>query len=110
VPDGLNEIEQLILLSLVRLGDLAYGVPVRAEIEARSGRGVSLATVYGALDRLETRGHVESWLSEPVPERGGRARKHYRVTAAGARAVHEARAVMARMWRGLEKHPDLEIR
>jgi PadR family transcriptional regulator len=108
MPDEANEVEQLILLSLVHLGEEAYGVPVRAEIETRAGRTVSLAAVYGALERLELRGYVASWLSDPLPERGGRARKHFQVTPAGARALRDARESMARMWRGLEGHPDLE--
>ena len=108
--DALTETEQLVMLALVRLGEEAYGVPVRSVIESRSGREVSLAAVYAALDRMERRGLVDSWLSEPLPERGGRARKHFRVTAAGARALHEAREVMQRMWRGVEPHPDLRVR
>lgn len=108
-PEPLTETEQLVLLALVRLGEDAYGVPVRAEIEARSGRAVSLAAVYAALDRLEARGQVESWLSEPLPERGGRARKHFRISAAGAAALWQSREVMARMWKGLEPHPDLRV-
>jgi DNA-binding PadR family transcriptional regulator len=98
----LNDTEQLVLLALLRLGDDAYGVPVRAEIEARSGRSVSLAAVYATLDRLERRGFVEPWLSEPLPERGGRARKHFVITPAGARALRDARAVMERMWKGVQ--------
>jgi DNA-binding PadR family transcriptional regulator len=105
-----NETEQLVLLSLVRLGTEAYGVPIRSEIEARSGRAVSLAAVYAALERLESRGDVRSWLSEPLAERGGRARKHFEITPSGARALREARAAMARMWKGLEMHPDLRGR
>jgi DNA-binding PadR family transcriptional regulator len=101
-PYPLTETEQLVLLALARLGDAAYGVPVRAEIESRSGRSVSLAAVYACLDRLERSGLVKSRLSEPLRERGGRARKHYRITHAGARAVREAREVMTRMWRGIE--------
>jgi len=108
--DALTETEQLVLLALVRLGAEAYGVPVRTEIEARTGREVSLAAVYAALDRMERRGFVETWLSEPLPERGGRARKHFRLLPAGAQALREARDVMERMWRGLEPHPDLRVR
>jgi DNA-binding PadR family transcriptional regulator len=108
VSDELNEVEQLILLAIVRLADEAYGVPVRSAIEERAGRSVSLAAVYAALERMEARGHVASWLSDPLPERGGRARKHFRLTAAGARALRESREEMARMWDGLEGHPDLE--
>jgi DNA-binding PadR family transcriptional regulator len=109
VSDGLNEVEQLILLAILRLGDEACGVPVRLAIEDRARRSVSLATVYAALERMEARGQVESWLSDPLPERGGRARKHFRLTAAGARALRESREEMARMWDGLEGHRDLEV-
>jgi DNA-binding PadR family transcriptional regulator len=108
--DSPNETEQMVLLALVRLGEEAYGVPVRDEIERRSGRAVSLAAVYAALDRLETRGHVRSWLSDPLPERGGRARKHFRITPSGAAALRSAREAMARMWKGLELHTELRGR
>jgi DNA-binding PadR family transcriptional regulator len=107
--DGLNEVDQLVLLALVRLGAGAYGVTIRAEIEARSGKPISMAAVYSALDRLERRELAESWLSDPKPERGGRAKKHFRITAGGAAELRDARGVMARMWEGLEMHPDLRV-
>lgn len=103
--DPLNETEQLVLLALARLGDDAYGVPVRAEIEERGGRSISITAVYGALGRLERRGAVVSWLSDPTPERGGRARKHFRMTAAGAEALRASREVMERMWDGVRLTP-----
>ena len=99
---SLTETEQLVLLALLRLGEDAYGVQVRAEIETRAVRSVSMAAVYACLDRLEQNGLARSRRSEPLPERGGRARKCYRITHAGARAVREARDTMMRMWRGLE--------
>jgi DNA-binding PadR family transcriptional regulator len=98
---ALNESEQLVLLALLRLGDDAYGVPIRTEIEDRSGRVISLAAVYASLDRLERRRLVESWRSEPLPERGGRARKHFSMTPLGATALREARETMDRMWHGV---------
>lgn len=103
----LNEVDQLVMLALVRLEADAYGVTIRAEIENRSGRSVSMAAVYSALDRLERRGFAESWLSNPTPERGGRAKKHFRITRIGAAELRSARGAMARMWDGLEMHPDL---
>lgn len=102
---ALNETEQMVLLALVHLGEDAYGVTVRQEIEERSGRSVSIAAVYACLDRLERRGHAESWLSEPTPERGGRARKHFRITPTGAAALKAARRAMNRMWTGVGKLP-----
>ena len=106
----INEMEQLVLLALARLGDDAYGVPVREEIEERAGRPVSIAAIYSALDRLEARGFVDSWLSDPKPERGGRARKHFTITAGGIEALLEAKESMARMWEGLELSPDASKR
>lgn len=98
----MNEIERLVLLALLRLADDAYAVPIRQEIEERGGRAVSITAVYAALDRLERQGLVGSWLSDPLPERGGRARKHYRVLPAGVAALRRERRAWERMWDGLE--------
>lgn len=99
---SLNETEQLVLLALARLREAAYGVTVRQEIEGRSQRPVSIAAVYAALDRLERRGFADPWFSEPTPERGGRAKKHFRLTSEGIEALDAARAAMDRMWEGLD--------
>lgn len=102
VATELSETEQLVLLALARLGTEAYGVTVRREIEERSGASVSVAAVYAALDRLERRDLTRSRMSDPVPERGGRARKHFELTPAGARALEAERRVMDRMWDGVD--------
>ena len=102
MPERLGSLEQLLLLALLRLGDDAYGVPIRDEIEQRTGRVVSPGAIYTALDRLETRGLVRSRLGEPTPERGGKRKRHYRLTARGASAVAEAHSGLAQMARGLE--------
>ena len=107
---ALNDLEQFVLLALLRLGDDAYGVPIRAEIEERAGRAVSMAAVYAALDRMERAGLIAADLSEPLPERGGRARKHFRLTDAGARRLAESRAAMERMWDGVELPRDAAAR
>lgn len=97
-----SELELLVLLAALRLGDAAYPVSIVEEIEARSGRSVHRATVYVAVQRMEERGLVETWLGEPLAERGGRPRRHVRVTAAGVRAARGARATLRSMWGGLE--------
>jgi len=84
----LGEFEQLILFALLRLGDEAYGVTVRQEIEDRTGRDVSQGAVYTALGRLEERRFVSSRTAEATPERGGRRRKYYALEPGGARALH----------------------
>src|ERR1043166_3428014 len=87
MPAHLGELEQLVLLALLRLGDAAYGVTVRAMLEQRAHRPLGPGTVYKTLLRLETKGFVAAWVGEPTPERGGRRKKHYRGTGAGRRAL-----------------------
>ena len=98
----LGELEQLVLLAIIRLGDDAYGVTVRREIERRAGRAVSLGSVYSTLMRLEEKGLVDSRVGEPTPERGGRRKRHYTILAAGRRAVAQSLRSLRRMSSGLD--------
>jgi DNA-binding PadR family transcriptional regulator len=100
--DPLGEFEQLVLLAVLRLGDAAYAVPIRREISARTRRVPARGAVYVTLDRLEEKGFVESWLADAAAERGGRARRYYRVRPAGVRALEQSWAALRRMWEGLE--------
>ncbi|HTM25225.1 MAG TPA: helix-turn-helix transcriptional regulator [Vicinamibacterales bacterium] len=95
----LGDMEHLVLLAILRLGSDAYGIPILEEVSARSGRGVSRATVYVALKRLEQKGLVTSRLGESTPERGGRAKRFFRLRPAGLRALRESRAMFLRLWR-----------
>ena len=97
----LGEFELMILLAVIHLGDEAYGVPISRELEAHRGRDVSVGSVYAALDRLEAKGLVASSLGDPTPERGGKAKRYFRVTREGLRQVHETRRVLKQMWRTL---------
>lgn len=99
--DSLGEFEHLILLAVLRLGADAYGMRVRREIAERTGRDVSIGAVYATLDRLADKGLLRSSLSDPTPERGGRAKRSFRVTGAGADAVNRARQDLANMIEGL---------
>ncbi len=98
---ALGEFEQLILFALVELGDDGYGAAIGRSIEARTDRSVSAGAVYTALDRLETRGLLESWVGDPTAERGGRRRKHYRVTPEGAVELRRSVEVIRAMSDGL---------
>jgi DNA-binding PadR family transcriptional regulator len=97
----LGEFEQLVLFALVALGEEAYGVSVREEIEERTGRAVSAGAVYTVLKRLEERGLVSTWIGDPTAERGGRRRKHYRIEPEGAVLLRDARDQLLDMSRGL---------
>ena len=100
----LTDFELMILLAILRV-DEAYGVPIAREIETTAGRSVILGAVYAALDRLEERGLVASTLGDPTPERGGRARRYFRVTARGLRALKDTQRALVALWANL---PDLE--
>jgi PadR family transcriptional regulator PadR len=102
----LGEFEQLVLFAVLRLGDDAYGVTVREEIERRTGRMASAGAVYTTLERLEARGLVSSWFGAPTPARGGRRKRHYAVEPPGVRALSRAYRDLRRMASGVT--PKLE--
>ena len=99
---GLGEFEQLVLLAIAHLREEAYGIPIVEEIERRTGRSVARAAVYVPVRRLEDKGFVSSWMSDPSPERGGKGRRYVRLEAEGLRALREARHATERMWQGLD--------
>jgi PadR family transcriptional regulator, regulatory protein PadR len=99
--DYLGEFEHIILLALLRLEDRAYGVTVRQEIESRTHREVSIGAVYATLDRLEIKGYVKSHRGDPTPERGGRSKRFFRVTAKGVEAVSHTQRALLNMTEGL---------
>ncbi len=102
----LGEFEQIVLLAVLRLGKNAYGVTILEEIERRTGRSVMIGAVYATLDRLETKRYISSKVGAPTPERGGRAKRFFKVTAQGSAALERSRKILQNMWAGLE--PALE--
>lgn len=101
----LGELEYLVLLAVGRLEGDGYGVTIRRELEERAGRSLSLGAIYSTLYRLEEKGHVSSERGEATAERGGRAKRLFRLEASGARALAETRLRLERMWEGLELKP-----
>ena len=102
----LSEFELHVLLAVSRLGDDAYGGSVRREIEERSGRRVWIGPLYSALGKLGDQGLVSAKMGDPLPVRGGRSRRYYRLTAAGARALRESLAMLDRMREGVRLRPE----
>jgi DNA-binding PadR family transcriptional regulator len=101
MADRLGPFEELLLMALVRLRENAYGATIRREIAARTGRDVSIGAVYTALDRLQRKGYVSSRIGEPTPERGGRAKRYFRIEGPGEIALNTMRETTARMMEGL---------
>jgi DNA-binding PadR family transcriptional regulator len=99
--DTLGEFEQAVLLAIVHLGENAYGVTIRREIEERTGRSIAVGALYTALERLERKGLVRSTNSDPTPQRGGRSKRHFVIRPSGAAALQRSHDMMQRMWAGL---------
>lgn len=91
----------MVLAAALHIGDDAYGMTIRQEIESRTGRSVSMGAVHATLARLEKKGHVTSSFGEPTPHRGGKARRVYQVEGSGRRAVAESAAAVEAMLAGL---------
>lgn len=100
--DYLGEFEHIVILALLHLEDRAYGVTVRQEIQVRTNREVSIGAVYATLDRLEVKGYVKSFQGDPTPERGGRSKRFFRVTAKGMTAVNRTQQAIQSMTEGLD--------
>lgn len=97
--EALGQFEQLVLTAILALRDNAYGVTIHAKVEELAHpRSVSLGAVYATVDRLDSKGLISSRISDPTPERGGRARRHYRLEPAGERALERSAVTARRMW------------
>jgi PadR family transcriptional regulator len=101
MADRPGHFDLMILLAVLRLDDDAYGIPISAEIETTTGRSVAIASVYAALERLESKGWVSSRVGESTAERGGRAKRYFRVTGKGIRQARDAKRALVKMWRGI---------
>ena len=98
-PDSLGQFEQLVLTAVLLLSEDAYGVSIHAKVKELTGpKSIALGAVYVTLDRLEDKGFLASWLSEPTAERGGRAKRCYRLEALGERALQESAVTAKRIW------------
>lgn len=91
----------MVLLAVLQVGDEAYGVPIAESLQRATGRDVLLGSVYAALDRLEAKKLLTSSMGDPTPERGGRAKRYFSVTAKGLREVRETRRALTTLWHGL---------
>jgi len=102
--DSVGQFEQMVLTAILSLRDDAYGVSIHEKVgQLAQPREVSLGAIYVTLDRLEDKGLVRSWLSDPTPERGGRAKRCYRLEALGERALQESAATAKRVWEAVEE-------
>jgi len=97
----LGSLELTVILAVARLGDEAYGLAVRRDLSARTGRDYSVGAIYTTLERLETKGYVSSRMAAPLAKRGGRSRRQFRITASGHRAIVRAELAARQVWAGV---------
>ncbi len=95
----LSSHDEMLLLAILSLGENAYGLTIRKEVSRATGKDWSIGAIYDPLYRLEKKGFVESSLTEPTPERGGRSKRVFCVTSRGKKALREAKAVRDHLWR-----------
>ena len=101
---SIGSLELATLLAVARLGDDAYGLAVRRDLAARTGREHAVGAIYTTLQRLEDKGLLKSRAGEPLPVRGGRSRRHFTLTGAGARAIRDAERHAVSIWEGVGRH------
>jgi len=102
---NLREFEELVLLSVRMNGEEASGATIQQVLDTEAGRAVSLGAIYTALDRLASKRLVESWLGDPTPVRGGRRKRHYRLTPAGIEQLSDIHRIRNSMWAKVESSP-----
>lgn len=94
----IGEFEELVLLTIASLGEEAYGVTVKGDIEKRSDRCISIGALHSTITRLEEKGYIKSWLGEPTQERGGRRKRYFELTHQGKIELHNMKALRDELW------------
>jgi PadR family transcriptional regulator, regulatory protein PadR len=95
----IGEFEELVLLTIASLGDNAYGVSIKEDIEKRSERTISIGALHSTITRLEEKGFIKSWLGEPTQERGGRRKRFFQLTYEGKVALHHMKELRDELWK-----------
>jgi PadR family transcriptional regulator PadR len=95
---NLGEFQEVVMLSIMILGENAYGVTIQSEIQKRMNRNISRGALHTALTRLDEKGYIQSQQGDPTPERGGRRKRYYEVTSSGISALKESKELKQQMW------------
>jgi PadR family transcriptional regulator, regulatory protein PadR len=95
----IGEFEELVLLTIASLGEEAYGVAIKEDIEHRSDRTISIGALHSTITRLEEKGMLKSWLGDPTQERGGRRKRFFEITHQGKVALHHMKDLRDELWK-----------
>ena len=105
----LGEFEELVLLTIAVLGDEAYGVSIKDNIENRTNRNISIGALHSTITRIEEKGFIESWLGGATNERGGRRKRFFKVTHAGKKALADVKNLRDELWDSSKVNLSLDI-
>ena len=105
----IGEFEELVLLTIAVLGEDAYGVSIKEDIEVRSGRGISIGALHSTIARLEEKGFLKSFLGGATQERGGRRKRFYQLTHAGKSSLHDIKNLRDELWKKSKANLALEL-
>lgn len=95
----IGEFEELVLLTIASLGNAAYGVLIKEEIEKRANRSISIGALHSTITRLEEKGMIRSWLGQPTEERGGRRKRYFELTQSGKVGLHQMKNLRDELWK-----------
>ncbi|UCE42379.1 MAG: helix-turn-helix transcriptional regulator [Candidatus Aminicenantes bacterium] len=99
----ISRAEEMVLLSIWRLGDEAYGVSVRRQIRKDTRKDYTYGTLYGLLRQMDHKGYIQKIKGNPLPKKGGRGKTYFKLTPSGIRALKDAIALHRRMWKDLDE-------
>jgi PadR family transcriptional regulator PadR len=105
----LGEFEELVLLTIAVLGEEAYGVRVKEDIEQRANRSISIGALHSTITRLEEKGYIDSWLGGASKERGGRRKRFFSLTASGKKALSLVKNLRDELWNSSKVKLSVEI-
>lgn len=97
----LSKAEEMVLLSIMRLADDAYGVTIRRQLHRDTGKDYTYGTLYGLLRQMNQKGYIRKTKGEPLPKKGGRGKSYFKLTPAGVRALKDAAKLHRRIWKDL---------
>jgi DNA-binding PadR family transcriptional regulator len=99
----ISKAEEMVLLAIWRLVDVAYGVTIRRQIRKDTGKDYTYGTLYGLLRQMGRKGYIQKIKGDPLPKKGGRGKTYFKLTPEGIRALKDAIALHKRMWKDIDE-------
>jgi DNA-binding PadR family transcriptional regulator len=99
----LGEFEEIVMLTIGILNNVAYSVAIKNEIESRLSRTVSMGALHTALKRLVDKGYLKSFAADGTEERAGRPKRYFEISALGKKAIQYSKSTREQLWHAIPK-------